>query len=132
MGKTPQLKKFWIGIAISLLFFAGLIVLWMITDSVIWIYLSILPCLCIYVVFVVTFSNKNSYPMNKQCEKSKYPPDGRTMATPGIRVLTILSFIVCALSATCLILTKDLRWIVMIVISFILLVGLAINDRNKR
>ena len=133
MHNTPKCSKFLNRIFICLLVAIILNILTLITDSIVWTYLSCIPGLYIFVVFVSTFSDTDSQSTNKKTGKCKNQLAIKTMSrrhnNQAIKVGTMAVFTVCVV---CWIASRDSRWIIPIIISLFLFAILHLYTRNPK
>ena len=133
MKRTPQKSKYWKRIGIGLFFALGLNLLALLTDSVVWTYISIIPGLYIYVVTVATFSNTDPHASGAQQNKeSADAAKGTMVTTDRIQTFKTYTGILLILSTVCAIASGDYRWIIMVIIAFLLFLAAWVFARIKR
>lgn len=133
MRRTPQKSKYWKQTGIGLFFALGLNLLAVITDSVVWTYISLIPVLYVFVIFVVTFSNTDPHASSaQQNKKSADAAKGTMVTTHRIQAFKTVTGILLILSTVCAIASGDYRWTIMVIIAFLLFFAAWTLARSKR
>lgn len=133
MRKTPQNAMYWKQMLISL--FLGIVLnfLALITDSVLWTYLSLIPGLYFFIIFVVAFSNVDAKDSGtKQNKKSATTAKGPMVTRHRKQALKVVIAIFLLLCMVCAIDTGDLRWIILLIITFLLFVTVGLLTGHKK